>query len=611
MVRSKYFKYLLFFLPLTINSQALDSLAGGGLNESFINSLPENIRADFIDSQNPDQPNVTTVDPQTRISKLEFGLKDAERMIDSLRSELNAGVLRRDNKDIVRFGDNFFSSYQSTFLPVNEPNFDGNYILDVGDELTIQLIGQTKFIKKFKINRDGSIDLPEVGKIYLASKSLQEAEVIIQKMVEDSFFGVTSTVSLTDLRDMNILMVGNVIQPGMYILQGGASIIQAIFNAGGISDLGSYRSILHKRNNEVINQIDLYQVVAFGNFAFSSSLRSGDSLVVQSKGAEVVLFSESLNDAIYEVLPGESLADILEFAGFNPTRFDSNFPFNLTRAENQNRVTKQIDYAQAGNFMPQHGDTFQMNSIDPYFSDQIKVRISGEVSIPGTYVVEKGTKLSDIITLAGGYSDKAYPLGGIFLRDSVKQLEMQMRDRAYYDLINFVSASPTFAASTSPEGLLSFLSVLKDYQPLGRLSTDFNVNSLVANPDKDFYLEDKDEIIIPIFKPQVFVFGEIMNPGAVNHVDGKPVDYYLSKSGGFSRLADSKRVVVIQPNGETFLATNSLFGIFKGEGYLQPGSTIYIPKQIGKVDGINLAATVSPIVSSFALSLASLNSIND
>ena len=246
MVRSKYFKYLLFFLPLTINSQALDSLAGGGLNESFINSLPENIRADFIDSQNPDQPNITTVDPQTRISKLEFGLKDAERMIDSLRSELNAGVLRRNDKDIVRFGDNFFSSYQSTFLPVNEPNFDGNYILDVGDELTIQLIGQTKFIKKFKINRDGSIDLPEVGKIYLASKSLREAEVIIQKMVEDSFFGVTSTVSLTDLRDMNILMVGNVIQPGMYILQGGASIIQAIFNAGGISDLGSYRSILHK-----------------------------------------------------------------------------------------------------------------------------------------------------------------------------------------------------------------------------------------------------------------------------------------------------------------------------------------------------------------------------
>ena len=101
-----------------------------------------------------------------------------------------------------------------------------------------------------------------------------------------------------------------------------------------------------------------------------------------------------------------------------------------------------------------------------------------------------------------------------------------------------------------------------------------------------------------------------MNPGAVNHVDGESVDYYLSKSGGFSRLADSKRVVVIQPNGETFLATNSLFGMFKGEGYLQPGSTIYIPKQIGKVDGINLAATVSPIVSSFALSLASLNSIN-
>ena len=72
---------------------------------------------------------------------------------------------------------------------------------------------------------------------------------------------------------MNILMVGNITQPGLYTLQGGTSTIQAIFNAGGIDKNGSYRSILHKRNGKTIEQIDLYNVIAFGDFAFNTPLR--------------------------------------------------------------------------------------------------------------------------------------------------------------------------------------------------------------------------------------------------------------------------------------------------------------------------------------------------
>ena len=132
----------------------------------------------------------------------------------------------------------------------------------------------------------------------------------------------------------------------------------------------------------------------------------------------------------------------------------------------------------------------------------------------------------------------------------------------------------------------------------------------LANPEKNFYLEDNDEIIIPIFKPQIFVFGEVLNPGAVSFAEGKSLDFYLRKSGGVSRLADDKRIVIIQPNGETISINNDIFGLFRENEYLLPGATIYVPKFIGKIDGIQLAGTISPIVSSFALSLASLNSIN-
>ena len=613
------FKLLILLFPMYLNSQVAQILSGaemlpqmGSFDESFLNSLPANIRSDFLDGQNPDQPSVTTIDPQTRISKLEASLGDAQRTLESIRSEMNAEFLRRPNASMRRFGEQFFSSLQSTFLPISDPNFDGSYVVDVGDELTIQMIGPNrKFFRQFQINRDGTIDLPEIGKVNVAKRTLDDAERIIKSFVDDAYIGAKTTVSLTYLRDMNILMVGNITQPGLYTLQGGTSIIQAIFNAGGINDNGSYRSILHKRNGKTIEQIDLYNVIAFGDFAFSSPLRSGDSIVVQSKGAEVSIYAEALNNAIYELLPGETLGDVLKFAGFNDSRFNTDFPFVLTRAEKNIRKSQKISLNDANSFEPRHADSFQMNSIEPEFITQVKVRIAGEVNVPGSYVLEKGAKLSDLIKLAGGYSDEAYPIGGVFLRESVKNLEMEIRDKAYYDLINYLSASPSFAVSPQPQGLISFLSVLKEFQPSGRVSADFNLQSLKKNPDKDYFLEDNDQIIIPIFKPQIYVFGEVINPGAISYSEGKSIDYYLQKTGGYSRLADNNRVVIIQPNGETFSNTNEFFGLFREKEYLMPGATIYVPKFIGKVDGIDFAATVSPIVSSLALSIASLNSINN
>ena len=90
----------------------------------------------------------------------------------------------------------------------------------------------------------------------VAKRTLDDAERVIKAFVDDAYIGAKTTVSLTYLRDMNILMVGNITQPGLYTLQGGTSVIQALFNAGGINENGSYRSILHKRNGKTIEQID-------------------------------------------------------------------------------------------------------------------------------------------------------------------------------------------------------------------------------------------------------------------------------------------------------------------------------------------------------------------
>jgi hypothetical protein len=68
---------------------------------------------------------------------------------------------------------------------------------------------------------------------------------------------------------------------------------------------------------------------------------------------------------------------------------------------------------------------------------------------------------------------------------------------------------------------------------------------------------------------------------------------------------------VIDPDGKTQIYNKKIFSFGRGDIDIYPGSIVYAPRNISKINGIQYAATVSPIISSVALSLASLNSINN
>ena len=601
-----------FLIPMNLSAQGIEAMVSSNINESFLNSLPPDIRGDLLDGQNLEDPAIDAVDPKTRITNLEASLKDAERTLEQIRSEIKSKYSDND-LELRRFGEDFFSSYQSTFLPVNEPNFGADYILDVGDKLTVQLVGAQKGFQRptrIEIKRDGGFHIPEVGKLYLASKTFQEAESLIKAVVAETYIGVDAVVTLSALRDMNILMVGNISQPGLYILQGGASVIQAIFNAGGITDLGSYRSVLHKRNNKVIEKIDLYNLIAFGDFEFSSSLRSGDSIVVETKGAEITLTSESLYSAIYEILPDESFGDILEFAGFKPTRYKTDFPFQLSRATNQDVINMTFSHEEVKKFIPIHGDAFSMNSIEPSFVNQIKVQILGEVGIPGEYTLEKGTKLSELLTLAGGYTENAYTFAGALTRVSTKEVEQRINERIYQDMIKFIASNANAAQVAGGDSFALILNEFRNTKPVGRVTAEFDINKIKGNSNLDISLADGDRIVIPEYKSEVYVLGDVLNPGARLYKPNNSGRDYIEISGGHGKYAEKNRSIIIHPNGDAFLYNESIVS-FRKNVDIYPGTIIYVPREIGQLDGINYAAVVAPIFSSLALSLASLNSIND
>jgi protein involved in polysaccharide export with SLBB domain len=113
---------------------------------------------------------------------------------------------------------------------------------------------------------------------------------------------------------MGILLIGNAFRPGVYTLPGGSNILTLIHAAGGISEDGSYRSILHKRNNKTIQEIDLYDVLIHGNALFNQPLRSGDAIVI-NPAKKIVSISGGINvPAIYELKENENLDDLLLIA---------------------------------------------------------------------------------------------------------------------------------------------------------------------------------------------------------------------------------------------------------------------------------------------------------
>ena len=107
--------------------------------------------------------------------------------------------------DLKLYGSDFFNTFQTSFMPINEPNPDSGYMLDVGDILEVQLVGPDDYIEELPISSDGSISMPNIGKVIIAGLSLNDASQLIKSKVNSALIGNEAFISLTEIRDVNIV----------------------------------------------------------------------------------------------------------------------------------------------------------------------------------------------------------------------------------------------------------------------------------------------------------------------------------------------------------------------------------------------------------------------
>ena len=350
---------------LALNAQELDP--------SFLESLPSDIKKDVLDQVDGRKELEKTKyqRPSTMIRK---NYCDDNKSDDFIPGSDYALAYSNDPytnprpieyKDCItrseRFGSNFFDKMQTSFMPINEPNLDSSYILDFGDTLQLQLVGQENSIEELSISRDGSISVSEIGKIFLAGISLDDANTIIKNKYNNAYIGVDAYITLSSIRDIQILITGNAFSPGIYTLNGNSNILHALSMAGGIDEMGSYRKVDLLRNNTVIKSIDLYDIFIYGKSGFGERLRSGDSILVRPSMKMVTISGAVKRPALYELTEDNSFTDLIEYGdGF---------------ADNANLETLRIERPFKENtIFIDVSDLDQLSNMDVRSSDRLNVR---------------------------------------------------------------------------------------------------------------------------------------------------------------------------------------------------------------------------------------------
>ena len=584
------------------------------LSTEFLESLPDDVRSD-IENRNIQNSDNTKQNyrPYIQSSKL-FNDEDILILKDRIEqdlSELEKRLYSEDNlndHELKIFGSEFFNTFQTTYMPINEPNPDSGYILDTGDILEIQLIGQANYIKDFYIKRDGSINLPDIAKINVAGLSINNASELIKSKVNSTFIGTEAFVSLKEIRDINVIVSGNTKNPGIYTLTGNSNLLHAVSVAGGVNEQGSLREINLIRDNKIIESLDVYDLLISGKYNLNNRLRSGDVIFVSARKNIVSIDGAVKRPAKYEVKDGQTLHNVIDYAnGLKSTADLSNFSVSRLLNETQEIITVET--------YDQFKKIKAMDSDSVYIREHAyrNAKISGAVYKPGTYVMSAGETINDLVKKAGGYTENAYIFGSVYQTEEAKLISASAKQSLYEEFLdNIIKISQeSIGQAFDASPVISLAQEIKNSEISGRVVIDMLDESAI-----DLYpVKEGDELYIPEINNVVYIFGETSSEGAMMYVPNQKVEYYINKAGGLKPNAAKKSTYILHPNGESdlYAQRKSIFQSSPNSAVnIYPGSVIFVPRELDNAVPRRLAAQANAsILSSLALSIASLSSLSD
>ena len=453
---------------------------------------------------------------------------EASGTTDRARTEVpvEATAPQRGTAAVDRvFGREVFNSELLTFEPNLNIATPNDYVLGPGDEVIIDIWGDSKQTLRQQIAPDGTITDPQMGPIVLNGLSVEEANARLSNAYSRIYSTMNGTspttymkMSLGEIRSIRVNIMGEVVVPGTYTLPSLASLFHALYSAGGVNNIGSLRDVKVNRGGKQIANVDVYEYLLHGRSDLDIRLEDGDVIIVSPYQNLVSIGGKVKRPLIYEMADEETLATLLDFAGgFTGDAYKK--AVRVVRKSGREYQVFNVEEGQFASFALTDGDEITVGAVLDRFENRVEIR--GAVYRAGMYALDGNVStVRQLIEKAEGVREDAFLDRAVLYRD----LPNTMREAQSVD-----------------------------------------VKKLLANEIEDITLRKNDVLYIPsIFdlneELSISVRGAVGNPGTFRYVEGMSLEDVIVQAGGLRESASVVKIDVARriKNPKSTETTNTL-----------------------------------------------------
>ena len=411
---------------INTKSQVQNALQKNGISESQAREIArqKGVNYDEILNSNftngAEDPMDSVKDPN--VSNLQISTDSLVNDVPKIETEDTQVSYSISTKNLRRyFGYNIFKNNPYLNKEYLLGNIDEGYLISPGDEMRIITYGDNSLEQNVTVDRNGNINITGYGLFFATGMTFKTLKSRLKLFLGKYLSGLMSVpartfldVSLTQLRPVKVVVLGQVQSPGPHILNTSGSALSALYAAGGVKYSGSLREIKIYRNNKLYKTIDLYDYITKGQLMQDIRLTNNDIVFVGARKNSIQLKGELYNPAIYETLPSEDLNSLLRIAGGLPPTTQTN-KINISRITPSEERTPEVISDRT--LLTVALDDTKINLVDgdtiTFFQileiESNYVSISGHVFDPGVYSLQGYSDLKSLIfDAAKGIQPDAY-----------------------------------------------------------------------------------------------------------------------------------------------------------------------------------------------------------
>lgn len=407
------------------------------------------------------------------------------------------------------YGHNVFNNQALTFEPSTNLATPQNYRLGPGDEVIIDIWGASEDHLRETISPEGSIMISQLGPVYLNGLTISDAAKHVKNAFSQKYAGVDDSetdiqVTLGQVRTIQVNLMGELMTPGTYRMSPFSTVFHALYRAGGINDIGSMRNIQVMRNGKKIAGIDVYEYLFDGKTGSDIRLQEGDVIIVPPYENLVKVEGNVKRPMLYEVKPGETINDVLDYAGGLSSDAYSEM-IRLSRQSDVENVLHNISRDEFATYPLVDGDIISVGTILDRFANRVELK--GSVNRPGTFAINDNLKtLGQLIEKADGLTEDAF------------------LDRAL---------------------------IYREGDDLSLEVIPVNIGSLLAGTVQDITLKRNDMVVISSVQElfdrgDLTISGMITNPGKYPYADNMTLEDLIVEAGGLLNGASTARVDIVR-----------------------------------------------------------------